>query len=282
MYRAKERGRGGYELFDEAVRERVIARLRTEDALRHALERGELRLAYQPLVHLIDKRVLGFEALLRWESPELGVIGPAEFIPIAEHIGLIGQIGAWVVDEACGQLADLRRQHPGLDLEMAVNLSARQVLDPALPRVVRKALRDHDLPACTLALEITESDLIEDGESVMKSLTELRALGVRLMLDDFGTGFSSLGYLKRFPVDALKIDRSFVDGLGVDPGDRAIVAAIVAVAQALDLGVIAEGVESDAQADELIALGCSVAQGFRYAQPTFDPAALLVGDAVLA
>jgi diguanylate cyclase (GGDEF)-like protein len=282
MYRAKERGRGGYEVFDEAVRERVITRLRTEDALRHALERGELRLAYQPFVSLIDKRVLGFEALLRWDSPELGAIGPAEFIPIAEQSGLMGQIGAWVLDEACGEMAELRRQHPGLDLEVAVNLSARQVLDPALPRVVRKALRDHDLPAGALALEITESDLIEDGESVMESLTELRALGVRLMLDDFGTGFSSLGYLKRFPVDALKIDRSFVDGLGVDPGDRAIVAAIIAVAEALELGVIAEGVESDAQADELIQLGCSVAQGFRYAQPTFEPASLLAGNAVLA
>ncbi|MFL5840471.1 MAG: putative bifunctional diguanylate cyclase/phosphodiesterase [Thermoleophilaceae bacterium] len=282
MYRAKER-RSGYEVFDESVRERAVGRLRMEDALRGALERGELRLAYQPLVSLLDgDRVLGFEALLRWASPELGDVPPSEFIPIAEQSGQIGPLGEWVLDEACRTLAELRRCRPELDLEMAVNLSARQVLDPVLPRVVRKALREHGIPARTLALEITESDLIEDGGSVMELLADLRSLGVRLMLDDFGTGFSSLSYLKRFPVDALKIDRSFVDGLGGDGGDRAIVAAIVGVAQALELDVIAEGVESAEQAAELLELGCTIAQGFRYAEPTFEPARLLGHDALTA
>jgi diguanylate cyclase (GGDEF)-like protein len=282
MYRAKERG-GGYEVFDESVRERVVGRVRIEDALRTALERGELRLAYQPVVSLDDgDRIRGFEALLRWESPELGDVPPSEFIPIAENSGQICRIGEWVLDEACAQIAALRRANPELDLHMAVNLSARQVLDPLLPRIVRKMLRDHDLPARALALEITESVLIEDGETVMTSLGKLRALGVQLMLDDFGTGFSSLAYLKRFPVDALKIDRSFVDGLGSDPGDRAIAAAIVGVAHALGLDVIGEGVETAEQAEVLLGLGCRLAQGFRYARPTFEPAELLDGATLAA
>jgi EAL domain-containing protein (putative c-di-GMP-specific phosphodiesterase class I) len=282
MYRAKER-RSGYEVFDESVRERVVGRLRTEDALRGALERGEFRLAYQPLVNLADgERVLGFEALLRWSSPELGDVPPSEFIPIAEQSGQMREIGEWVLDEACRTLAELRRGWPALELEMAVNLSARQVLDPSLPRLVRAALREHDLPAPALALEITESDLIEDAAGAMALLSEVRTLGVRLMLDDFGTGFSSLSYLKRFPVDALKIDRSFVAGLGVDSGDRAIVAAIVGVAQALELDVVAEGVESAEQAAELRGLGCTIAQGFRYAEPTFEPALLLGQGALTA
>jgi diguanylate cyclase (GGDEF)-like protein len=275
MYRAKERGRGGYEVFDESVRDRVVQRLRIEDALRHALDNDELRVAYQPFFCLNEQRILGFEALLRWDSPELGSIPPADFIPIAEHAGLMQRIGVWTLDAACATLAGLRAAHPELDLEMAVNVSARQVLDPELPRAVKRALRDHDVPAHALALEITESDLLDDGVTVLETLTKLRSLGVQLMLDDFGTGFSSLGYLKRFPVDALKIDRSFVSGLGTDSGDRAIVAAIMGVAQALQLRVIAEGVETGAQADELVALGCSIAQGFRYAEPGFDPLGLL-------
>ena len=271
MYRAKERGSGNYEVFDETVRERVVSRLRIEDALRHAIDNDELRVAYQPFFCLHDQSIRGFEALLRWSSPELGEIPPSEFIPIAEQRGFMPQIGTWVLDEACAKLAELRAAHPDSDLGIAVNVSARQVFDPGLPRAVRRALQVNDLPASALALEITESDLIDDGEAVLQTLSELRALGIRLMLDDFGTGFSSLGYLKRFPVDALKIDRSFVQGLGEDDGDRAIVAAIMGVAGALELEVIAEGVETDEQALELRALGCSIAQGFRYAEPTFWP-----------
>jgi diguanylate cyclase (GGDEF)-like protein len=275
MYRAKEHGRGGYEVFDEAVRERVIARLRTENGLRTALDSGELRVAYQPFFCLEQRRILGFEALLRWESPELGLVPPSEFIPVAEHSGLMQRIGAWVLDEAARTLAELRAAHPDLDLHVAVNLSARQTRDPELPGIVRRALRAYDLPPQALALEITESELVEDAVSVRKSLDELRAIGVRLMLDDFGTGFSSLSYLKRFPVHALKIDRSFVAGLGQDEGDGAIVAAIMGVARALELQVIAEGVETDLQAAELLELGCGIAQGFHYAEPSFDPAAVL-------
>jgi len=275
MYRAKEHGRGRYEVFDEAVRERVVARLRIEAALRRALDDGELRLAYQPFFCLERHEVLGFEALLRWESPELGTVAPSEFIPIAEHSGLMQRIGAWVLDEASRQIAELRLAYPDLELGVAVNLSARQIHDPELPQLVRAALEEHDLPASALALEITESDLIEDAAGVRDSLAELRSLGVRLMLDDFGTGFSSLSYLKRFPVHTLKIDRSFVAGLGREDGDRAIVAAIMGVANALELQVIAEGVETALQAAELVALGCTVAQGFRYAEPTYEPATTL-------
>jgi diguanylate cyclase (GGDEF)-like protein len=275
MYRAKEHRRGGYEVFDEAVRGRVMARLRMEDALRHALEAGELALAYQPFLALEDQRVLGFEALLRWQSPELGTVAPAEFIPIAEQGGLMQRIGAWVLDEACGQIRELRKLRPELDLFVAVNLSARQIRDPHLPRTVARALDRHGLPGSALALELTEADLLENAVAVRESLDAVRSLGVRLMLDDFGTGFSSLGYLKRFPVDTLKIDRSFVAGLGVDDGDRAIVAAIMGVAKALELGVIAEGVETAEQAAQLTALGCMVAQGFRFGEPGYEPAAML-------
>jgi diguanylate cyclase (GGDEF)-like protein len=275
MYRAKERGRGGYEVFDEAVRERVIARLQIENALRHALDRGELRLAYQPFFSLDRQRLLGFEALLRWNSPELGLVRPNEFIPIAEQSGLMQRIGTWVLHEACREIGELRLARPDLDLGVAVNVSARQIHDPDLPQIVAEALHEHGLPGSALALEIRESDLIADAEGVRDSLDQLCKLGVRLMLDDFGTGLSSLSYLKRFPVDTLKIDRSFVAGLGHDDGDRAIVAAIMGVAQALELRVIAEGVETAEQANELIALGCGVAQGFRYAEPTYEPAALV-------
>jgi diguanylate cyclase (GGDEF)-like protein len=282
MYRAKEHGRGGYEVFDESVRDRVITRLRIEDALRHAVDNGELRVAYQPFVSLQDRRVLGFEALLRWESPDLGQIAPSDFVPIAEQAGLMGRIGAWVLDQACARLAELRAVQPSLELEMAVNVSARQVLDPGLPRLVRHVLAEHGVPASSLALEITESDLIDDAAEVLETLAELRRLGVQVMLDDFGTGFSSLGYLKRFPVDALKVDRSFVAGLGSDDGDRALIGAIMGVARALDLKVIAEGVETPLQAAELVKLGCVTAQGFLYAEPTFEPEQLLRRAAVPA
>jgi diguanylate cyclase (GGDEF)-like protein len=275
MYRAKERGRGGYEVFNEAIRERVIGRLRMENALRHALDDGELRLAYQPFVSLDPQRVLGFEALLRWNSPTLGLVGPSEFIPVAEHSGLMQRIGTWVLHEACREIAQLRLARPELDLAVAVNLSARQIHDPDLRQIVAEALHEHGLPGAALALEIKESDLIEDANGARESLDRLRTLGVRLMLDDFGTGFSSLSYLKHFPVDTLKIDQSFVAGLGRDDGDRAVVAAIMGVAQAFGLQVIAEGVETADQATELMALGCGVAQGFRYAEPTYDPGALV-------
>jgi diguanylate cyclase (GGDEF)-like protein len=275
MYRAKEHRRGGYEVFDDAVRARVMARLQIETALRHALDAGELALAYQPFLALEEQRVLGFEALLRWHSPQLGTVAPADFIPVAEQSGLMQRIGAWVLDDACAQIRELRLLRPELDLFVAVNLSARQIRDPHLPRIVAQALDQHGLPASALALEFTEADLLENAPGVRESLDALRSLGVRLMLDDFGTGFSSLGYLKRFPVDTLKIDRSFVAGLGVDDGDRAIVAAIMGVAKALELEVIAEGVETAEQAAELTALGCMVAQGFRYAEPSFEPAAML-------
>ena len=275
MYRAKSQGRGLVEVFDEAVRERLLERLRIEDALRHARNAGELKVAYQPLVRMSDQRILGFEALMRWESATLGPVSPAVFIPIAEQSGQILTLGAWVLERSCTDIAVLRDAHPEADLEVAVNISGRQLLDPGLTEVVRRALDVSGLPAQALALEITESALVDEAQHVRVMLCELRAMGVRVLLDDFGTGFSSLAYLKRFPVDALKIDQTFVAGLLTDPEDRAIVSAIIGIAEALDLDLIAEGVETEPQATELGRLGCEIAQGFHYGRPTLEPAGVL-------
>jgi diguanylate cyclase (GGDEF)-like protein/PAS domain S-box-containing protein len=281
MYRAKDRGRARYELFDEVMRARAIARLRLENELRHAVDGSELRLHYQPIVTLRDGSIDGFEALLRWEHPERGLVGPDEFIPVAEECGLIEPIGRWVLEEACGQAARWQRLRPdGPPLEVSVNLSARQVSQRDFPEVVGEVLRRTDLEPPCLALEITESVLLEESEVPAGVLRALRAMGVRLVLDDFGTGYSSLGYLKRLQLDALKIDRSFVDGLGTEPEGTAIVHAVVGMGRALSLSVIAEGVETDGQVAALRRLGCDRAQGYWFAAPapSEEAGALLEGD----
>ncbi len=266
MYGAKERGRSRIELFDAEMRRRMIDRLEMERSLRAAIAAGDLRLHYQPIVSFNGWEVTAAEALLRWEHPERGGISPAEFIPLAEESGLILPLGRWVLGEACRQLAEWRAA--GRDqLRVTVNLSARQFSDPDLIDVVAEALARACLPADALWLEITESVLMEEVEATADTLYALKRLGVHLAVDDFGTGYSSLSYLKRFPVDMLKIDRSFIKGLGTDPEDGAIVLAIFSLARALRLGVVAEGVEHFHQLEALHRLECDAVQGFLLARP---------------
>jgi diguanylate cyclase (GGDEF)-like protein len=266
MYGAKERGRSRIELFDADMRRRMIDRLEMERSLRGAIGAGELRIHYQPIVSFEGWEVIAAEALVRWEHPERGMISPAEFVPLAEESGLILPLGRWVLHESCRQLAHWRADGRP-NLRVTVNLSARQFADPALIDVVAEALARAELPADALWLEITESVLMEEVEATADTLYALKRLGVHLAVDDFGTGYSSLSYLKRFPVDSLKIDRSFIDGLGTDPEDGAIVLAIVSLAQALRLGVVAEGVEHFHQLEALHRLGCDAVQGFLLARP---------------
>lgn len=267
MYRAKERGRARYEVFDEGMRGRAIERLRVENDLRRALERGELRLEYQPVVSLRNFSLVGVEALLRWRHPERGEIPPSEFIPIAEENGLIEPIGRWVLERACRQAAQWYRARPdGAPLTMSVNLSAVQVTRRSLPDVVRSVLRSTGLDPACLSLEITETVMVRDAEGLSEVLKALKALGVRLVLDDFGTGYSSLSYLTRLPLDVLKVDRSFVDGLGSEPRDTAITETIIAMSRALSLDVVAEGVETSDHVRELSRLGCGLAQGFHFSR----------------
>jgi diguanylate cyclase (GGDEF)-like protein/PAS domain S-box-containing protein len=266
MYRAKDRGRARYEVFDEGMRGRAIERLRVENDLRRAIERGELRLEYQPVVSLRNFEIVGVEALLRWRHPERGEIPPAEFIPIAEENGLIEPIGRWVLEHACRQAAQWYGARPdAAPLTMSVNLSAVQVRR-SLPDVVRSVLRSTGLDPACLCLEITETVMVRDAEGLGEVLQALKALGVRLVLDDFGTGYSSLSYLTRLPLDVLKVDRSFVDGLGSESRDTAITETIIAMSRALSLDVVAEGVETAEHVSELSRLGCGLAQGWHFSR----------------
>jgi diguanylate cyclase (GGDEF)-like protein/PAS domain S-box-containing protein len=265
MYRAKERGRGRIELFDEALRNKVELRLATVSGLQRALEREEFVVYYQPVVDLSTGSMVSAEALVRWEHPDRGLVSPDQFIPLAEETGLIVPIGAWVLQQACMQLVEWQRTAPSMSV--AVNLSVRQVLAPDIAGLIDDVLGRTGVRPGDLCLEMTESVLMDDVEYFGRTLSGLKALGVRLSIDDFGTGYSSLSYLKRFPVDAVKVDRAFVDGLGTDPHDTALVAAIVAMAEALDLEVTAEGVETRDQLAILKQLQCRRAQGYFLARP---------------
>jgi diguanylate cyclase (GGDEF)-like protein/PAS domain S-box-containing protein len=266
MYRAKERGKDRWELFDELMRETARERHETENALHRALERGELRVHYQPVVSLHDASCIGAEALVRWAHPDRGLLVPAQFIDLAEETGLIIQVGRWVIEEACRRSREWRAEH-GPGFVVSVNLSCRQLSNPELTEHVRSALDHSGADAGGLCFEITENALMGDAEATRGAITALRSLGVGLSIDDFGTGYSSLGYLKRFPVDAVKVGRSFIGGLGSDPEDSAIVAAVVSLGHALGLTVIAEGVETERQLSELTSLGCDAAQGYVFAGP---------------
>jgi diguanylate cyclase (GGDEF)-like protein/PAS domain S-box-containing protein len=269
MYRAKERGRARYELFDERMRERAIARLQVETDLRHALAREELRLAYQPLVSLSTGTLVGVETLLRWDHPRRGPISPGEFILVAEDSGLIEPIGHWVLEHACRQAAHWYHARPDAPpIGVSVNVSGKQLATQRLPELVAALLHDTGLDPTCLSLEITESVMIGDAETVIETLHALKRIGVRLVLDDFGAGYSSFGYLTRLPLDVLKIDRRYVDGLGASPRDEAIIAAIIAMSHALSLQVIGEGVETAIHEHELRRLGCDLGQGYRFAKPT--------------
>ena len=270
MYRAKERGRGRIELYDDALRCKAEQRIATASALHRALDREEFTVHYQPIVDLSTGAMVSAEALLRWNHPARGLISPDEFIPVAEETGLIVPIGAWVLEHAARQLVEWQRTRP--TMSAAVNLSVRQLVVPDIADQIEAILQRTGVPPVSLCLELTESVSMENVD-YSGTLAALKALGVRLAIDDFGMGYSSLSYLKRFPLDAVKVDRSFVDGLGADLHDTALVAAIIAMAAALELEVTAEGVETKAQLVKLKQLGCNRAQGFYLAHPM--PAAAL-------
>jgi EAL domain-containing protein (putative c-di-GMP-specific phosphodiesterase class I) len=261
MYRAKERGRSRVELFDSGMRARAIGRLQTEGDLRRALERDELRVVYQPIVSLDDGTICGFEALARWQHPERGMLTPAQFIPVAEESGMIVGLGRRVLETACRQAAAWAR------VPVHVNLSARQLADPNLIESVADIVRTTGVDPANLVLELTESSLLERAHSPAETLARLKALGISLILDDFGTGYSSLSYLQHFPLSGLKIDRSFVAALGSVSGGGAIVDAILRMARALDLEVVAEGLETEEHLDTLRRLGCRLGQGYLFSRP---------------
>lgn len=265
MYRAKSAGRGSVAHFDVGLHAQVEQRLATTSALRLGIARKEFRVHYQPVIDLWTGALVSVEALVRWEHPSGVLVSPDQFVPLAEHSGLIIPIGAWVLEQACEQLVTWKKALP--ELTMAVNLSVRQMLDPDIVATVKGALARSKLRASDLSLELTESLLMENIEECAKVLNELKELDVQLVIDDFGTGYSSLSYLKLFPFDAVKIDRAFVDGLGSDTHDSALVAAIIAMSNALDLDVIAEGVETKRQLSRLKNLDCPRAQGFLFSRP---------------
>ncbi len=268
MYQAKSRGRGRFEVFDRAMRLRTVARLSLENDLRRALERGELRIAYQPIVSLHDRSIVSVEALLRWQHPERGLVRPDEFIPVAEESGLIDPIGRWVLEAACMQAAEWHAARPDArPVGISVNLSMRQLTQRDLEATVAAALTLTGIEPSSVCLEITESVLLEEPASVSETIRRVARLGVRFVLDDFGTGYSSLAYLTKLPIDGLKVDRSFVDALGSDQRSTAITTAIVRMAQALSVDVIAEGVETERQLVALKELQCELAQGFLLHHP---------------
>jgi EAL domain-containing protein (putative c-di-GMP-specific phosphodiesterase class I) len=260
---AKDRERGSYVVESRGGRPYAgYGRLAMRNALRDALDDEQLRVVYQPIVELAGEHAWGLEALLRWDHPGLGPVSPLEFVPVAEDTGLIIPIGEWVLNEACETVAAFEPK-----LVLTVNVSARQLLQQDLAAAVRDALRRSGLEPGRLILELTESILVDESESIGRTLAGLKDIGVRLALDDFGTGYSALGYLKRFPLDIVKVDRSFIHGLGRDDGDTAIVGAVLGMARALGLEVVAEGVETEEQIACLNELGADYGQGFYFARP---------------
>jgi diguanylate cyclase (GGDEF)-like protein/PAS domain S-box-containing protein len=267
MYRGKEAGKDRYEVYEAGLRTRASERLKTEADLKRALERGELRVHYQPKVELRSGRIVGFEALVRWQRPGHGLVPPLEFVPLAEETGLIVPIGRWVMREACGRARALAKLSPGgRPLTMCVNLSARQFRHPMLVEEVAGIVEETGAEPGGLILEITESVVMGDAAAAA-TMEALKALGIALAVDDFGTGFSSLSYLKRLPVDYLKIDRSFVAGICREADDEVIVSAMVELAHALNREAIAEGVENEAQLARLREMGCETAQGYHFSEP---------------
>ncbi len=261
MYQAKAEGGGCYRLYDQSMNDRIHRRVTLECRLREAFENDRLEVHYQPKVCLRTGRITGSEALLRWTDPELGAISPVEFIPLAEEAGLIQQIGDWTLATACAQTRAWQQAgHPSLSI--AVNLSAAQISSGGLQHSLTQILWDSGLEPSSLELELTEGVLMRKDGSALEALRKIKRVGISLALDDFGTGFSSLSYLKAVPIDTLKIDRSFVDGYGLDPDDDAIVSAIVSISEKLGLGLVAEGVETEAQRRLLEQIGCREYQGY--------------------
>jgi diguanylate cyclase (GGDEF)-like protein/PAS domain S-box-containing protein len=271
MYAAKENGRASYSMFEDEMARELGALLGIEHELRLALERGEFELHYQPMYELSTERVIGVEALLRWQSPTRGEVPPARFIPVAENTGLIVELGEFVLREGCRQAAVWHRDESvEHDLVTWINVSPRQLVHAGLGDTVREALAESGLPPRGLGLEITESAIVEpgtNGERARRELEELHELGVRIAIDDFGTGFSSLGQLRHFPIDAIKVDKSFVQGAESDAKDATITSNLISLAHSLDVVAVAEGIESAAQLDWMRQFGCDTAQGFLFARP---------------
>jgi diguanylate cyclase (GGDEF)-like protein/PAS domain S-box-containing protein len=272
MYQAKMRGKDRYELFSQRMRGSDLRRLKLDADLRRAIEAGEFRVYYQPKVLLRTGELIGFEALVRWMHPEHGLLDPVEFISLAEETGLIMPLGHWVLTEACRQTRTFQefreRTFYETPLKMFVNLSARQFRHPTLVEEVSSALLETGLAARDLALEITESVMMEEETTAQTILRELKKLGVTLAMDDFGTGYSSLAFLKKFPVDVLKLDRSMIEGVEENHADSAIIAAVISLAHALELTVVAEGVETSGELERLRALGCDFGQGYYWRRPS--------------
>ncbi|HEY7041800.1 MAG TPA: EAL domain-containing protein [Methylomirabilota bacterium] len=278
MYHAKGKGKARYEVFDKSMNAPAQERMDLELDLRNAVTRGEFTLHYQPVVELPTGRITEVEALVRWKHPQRGLLFPADFVGLSEETGLIVPLGRWVLHEACRQTRQWQLASAGTPLAISVNISARQLQQPGLVEEIDAVLRDTRLDPSTLRLEITETVVMHDAPATLAKLEALKALGVQLAIDDFGTGYSSLGYLKRFPVDTLKIDRSFVKGIGGNVEDSAIVRAVITVAKSLNLSVTAEGIETAEQLEHLRTLGCDHGQGYFFAKPlTSDrvPALLL-------
>ena len=274
LYAAKERNRDSYEFYQASMTKELLNRRQIETDLREALERNELELYYQPIIGLSDESIVGFEALARWNHPTRGAIAPSEFVPVAEDTGMMMRLGEWALSEACGKIARL----PG-QLSLAVNLSPVQFAVPNLVEVVQRALASSGLAPERLELEITERLFLENNERIVSTLRALRQLGVRIALDDFGTGYSALSYLRKFPLDKIKIDRSFVTDMATRSDQVAIIQAVLSIARALGMTVTAEGVETAIQKDFLKALGCDNAQGFLFGKPVpFDQLADVLAD----
>ena len=266
MYHAKERGKNTYQFFLPEMHGKAQKRMDMESGLRHALANGEMEIYYQPKYDLIQKKIIGAEALLRWKRPGIGMVGPYDFIPVAEETGLIVPIGEWVLHQACQQISRWNAQF-NIPIHIAVNLSGRQFKERNLVDIVRSALQQADIPAQQLELEITESIVVGTEGATIDKLNELRAMNLNISIDDFGTGYSSMSYLKRLPISTLKIDRSFIKDTPGDSDDVAITSAIIAMAKILKLDIVAEGVETQEQIDFLLSQGCNVIQGYFISPP---------------
>jgi len=268
MYAAKENGKAQCAVFDTGMSRRAEQRLEMEEDLRHAVERDELFLEYQPLIGLGRRELSGVEALVRWRHPTKGVIPPSEFIPIAEETGTILAIGRWVLREACMQLAHWKKAlGPDEPFRVSVNVSARQFQHSDLIEEVLTALHEASVDPSGLEIEITESLVLDENTNTMAVLRQLRGLGVTIAIDDFGTGYSSLSYLRQYPVDVLKLDKSFIDGIETESDARALVQAMLSLAHSLGLKTVAEGIENGGQLDHLQELDCDTGQGFFFSRP---------------
>jgi diguanylate cyclase (GGDEF)-like protein len=268
MYMAKNQGKNQYAVFESSMHDAVLRRAGLETDLRNGLENGEFEMVYQPIIDLVTGRITAMEALVRWDHPDRLEVGPSEFIPIAEECNLISQLGSWILAEACTQAASWHKEFGSAKpFDITVNISGRQFLDEDLVESVRSALASSELDPRNLILEITEGTMLRNTDATINKLKELRSLGVRLAIDDFGTGYSSLSYLHRFPIDVLKIDRSFIEKINEGTEGAAMARAILSMSETLRLDTIAEGIETDDQRTTLEELGCAMGQGYLFAKP---------------